>query len=323
MTNPLTTGKAVAIASNWITTTNAPHSSAYIGGSVAYANPDSPYDPASDIDCYLVLDGSPPDGKIGKITVDDVLLDVSWIAWEQLKSASGDAVLASLIHFGKVIRDDGRLGTLKESIDSSFDSEAMIQRRLESMRAKIRNGIGTPPDPTSSLPLPELVMNWLFPATLATHIPLVQNCAPLTVRKRFLAAKRVTESAVYEELLALYDFDSISQSQAQSWLNSTARLLDATAELAMESDRFWASDIQADARHIAIDGSQTLIDSGLHREALYWILATSSRCLTVRADAGTDSTEFLPAYEQMLEQLGLESGKSRWQKSQAILNWIG
>lgn len=322
MSKPHTVAKAIEIASNWIANTNAPHSAAFIGGSIAYADPESAYDSASDIDCYLIVDGEPPVGKIGKIAVDGVLLDVSWVPWHQLQSAKDDAVLASLVHFGKVVRDDGKLGAFKDAIDANFSSDESVQARLESMRSKIRNGIGNPPDHNSPLPMAEQVMNWLFPATLATHIPLVQHCAPLTVRKRFLAAKKVMSKAAYEELLALYSFDAVTREEAQKWLESTALLLDATAALAKESSRFWATDIQSDARHIAIGGSQELIDSGLHREALYWILATSSRCLTVRADADVDSAMFLPGYQQMLKDLDLDSAESRWEKSRSILKWI-
>ena len=72
----LTNGDAIEIASSWINNAELDFSAAFIGGSVAYADPDSPYDAASDVDCYLMIDGDPPDGKIGKITVDGVLLDV-------------------------------------------------------------------------------------------------------------------------------------------------------------------------------------------------------------------------------------------------------
>lgn len=319
MTDSLTVDDALAIASTWITTSNLPFSSSFIGGSVAYAAPDSLYDPASDIDCYLVTDGEAPDGKIGKITVDGVLLDVSWLPWSQLEHAESDAVMASLLHFGQVVRDDGHLGSLQERLSAEFRSPSMVAIRLESMRRKIRNGLA---GDSSHLQAPEQVMNWLFPATLATHIPLVKTCAPLTVRKRFLAAKKIMEPTDYEGLLALYEFDTVTMIQAQGWLDSIATLFDATKELAAKSSRFWATDIQAGARHIAIDGSQQLIDTGNHREALYWIIATSTRCLTVRSDADIDSSDFLPAFTEMLSVMGIETAKQRQERSAAILDWI-
>lgn len=318
MTTPRLVGDARAIASTWISESNLPCFAAFIGGSTAYAAADSIFDPMSDIDCYLVTDNDPPEGKIGKITVDGALLDVSWIAWSQLEHGRNNAVLASLLHFGHIVYDDGRLRELRASIGESFTATDAIEARLNNMRSKIRTGLTSD---SSGLPAPEQVMNWLFPATLATHIPLIQACVPLTVRKRFVAARQVMSPPVYEDLLALYGFHDISSTQAQSWLNETERLLDATVEIAAGSQRFWATDIQADAKIIAISGSQQLIDAELHREALYWIIATSARCLVARADAGADSASYLSAFNAMLSRLGLASTRERNERSLAILDW--
>lgn len=319
MTTALTNGDAIAIASAWINNSDLPFVSAFIGGSIAHTDRDSRYDPASDVDCYLVVDGDPPVGKIGKITVDGVLLDVSWIPWSALEHAESDAVMASLLNFGLVVQDDGRLASTQGRIQRGFNTPEAIAARLESMRTKIRNGLS---GDSSHLVLPEQVMNWLFPATLATHIPLISACRPLTVRKRFLAARAVMAPADYESLLALYGFDTVTESQAQAWLDATARLFDATTDIAAESDRFWASDIQADARHIAIDGSQRLIDSGVHREALYWIIATSSRCLSVMNDAEADTSAFEKPFAALVESLGIANADQRAMRTAKILEWI-
>ena len=312
---------AIEIASRWITASNLPYSAALISGSAAQASPKAPYDPASDVDCYLVVDGDPPDGKIGKATVDGVLLDVSWLPWQQLESTETNAVFASLIQFGRLVRDsDGRLVDLKERIDAGFESPDAIAARLEDMRGRIRSIAqwGT----QAQLPQPEQVMNWIFPATLATHIPLIKACAPLTVRKRFVAAKRVMGAHEYEQMLALFGFDSVTAEQAQSWLDDTATLFEHTGPLATDSDRFWASDIQEGARAISIGGSQKLIDEGFHREALYWIVATRARCLTVMHDVGADTTFYMPAFEDMTNTLGVATEEQRAIRSANILEWI-
>lgn len=320
MTRLPTNGEALAAAATWITESRLPFRAAFIGGSMAWADPDLPYDPASDIDCYLVVNGDPPDGKIGKIRVDGVLLDVSWLPWQQLVEAESHAVLASLLHFGRIVRDDtGKLTALQERISGRFTDHDRIATRLEDMRARIRNGLS---GDSSHLPEPEQAMNWLFPATLATHIPLVAACVPLTVRKRFLAARRVMEPGAYEGLLALYGFDTVTPGQAQAWLDDTATLFDHTAPLAVDSARFWASDIHAGARPIAIGGSQELVDTGFHREALYWIIATRVRCLTVLNDAGKDTGPFMNAFTSMTRALDIATPVQRAVRSEAILTWV-
>lgn len=321
MNNSFTVRDAVAIATNWIHHSDLSFRAAFIGGSAAHADPASPYDSASDIDCYLVMEGDPPNGKIGKITVDGVLLDISWMPCKQLEHAASDAVFASLIHHGKIITDtDGSLSTLKQDIDLVFDTSESIAMRLEDMRARIRP-LASPVTQAQLAP-PEQVMNWLFPATLATHIPLIKACAPLTVRKRFVAAKNVMHDDHYEELLAHYGFRDVSREQAQAWLDDTATLFDYAAPLAAESARFWASDIKTDARAISIGGSQHLIDTGLHREALYWIIATRTRCLTVMNDMEADVTPFIRAFNDMTLSLGILTAPQRTIRTRGILDWI-
>lgn len=320
MTEPLTNGDARATATLWVTESRLPFRSAFISGSLAWADPNAAYDPASDIDCYLVVDGDSPDGKIGKITVDGVLLDVSWLPWQQLEEAESHAVLASLLHFGRIVQDDdGTLTELQERISGRFADDDRIATRLDDMRSRIRGGL---PTDSSHLPEPEQVMNWLFPATLATHIPLIAACVPLTVRKRFMAARRVMAAENYEGLLRLYGFDTVSPEQAGAWLDDTATLFERTAPVAEGSKRFWASDIHASARPIAIGGSQELIDTGFHREALYWIIATSARCLTVLNDADEDIAPFMGAFRAMTGELGIATRQQRVNRSESILSWI-
>ena len=315
-----TIADAIAIATHWITTSGLPFRSAFIGGSAAHADPHLTYNPASDIDCYLVVDDDPPAGKIGKITVPGVLLDVSWLPWDQLANAESHAVLASLLRFGQVTHDqDGDLSRLQQGVIARFTSSEMVTMRLHDMRHRIYSGLAVN---SSHLSQPEQVMNWLFPATLATHMPLVAACAPLTVRKRFLAAKQVMPPTDYESLLDLYGFANAVPAEAQRWLNETRTLFDATTTVAAQSTRFWASDIHEEARAIAIGGSQHMIDSGHHREALYWIIATRVRCLTVLDDAGIDLSPFLPAFHDLTGSFQIETPVQRASRNLNIRAWV-
>ena len=51
------------------------------------------------------------------------------------------------------------------------------------------------------------------------------------------------------------------------------------AQAALSAPYPFAADLAADARPVAIDGSLELIAAGLQREAVFWIVATYSRCL--------------------------------------------
>lgn len=320
MSDSLTNRDAIAIATNWITASGLPFTSAFIGGSTAYADKKSPYDLSTDIDCYLVTDGELPTQKPGKVSVQDVLLDVSWMPWSELENAPSDAIVASLLHFGQVVKDDGRLAELQRQISRDFETPAEIHARVESIRNRIRPLAASISQ--GRISDPERVLSWLFPATLATHIPLVQAGEPLTVRKRFLAAQAVMDPDDYEELLALYGFDSPTPDQVQEWMNDTAALFDHTTSLAEESSRFWASDLSEDARVISIGGSQALIDAGFHREALFWIVATRARSLTIMSDMNVDTASFMRAFNDMTMALGIRTAPQRTIRTNGIIDWI-
>jgi hypothetical protein len=66
----------------------------------------------------------------------------------------------------------------------------------------------------------------------------------------------------------------------------------------------YAADLTPDARPVAIDGSRVLLDSGDHREAVFWIAATAARCqaaLTARAAAVAE--ERAPQFRALVADL--------------------
>ena len=90
--------------------------------------------------------------------------------------------------------------------------------------------------------------------------------------------------------------------------SQAAEVFDA-AKAVIKTPFFFASDISDLARPIAIDGSRELIERGLHREAIFWIVATSSRCRTILFhDAPAELQDrFRPGYERLLGDLGITS----------------
>lgn len=70
---------------------------------------------------------------------------------------------------------------------------------------------------------------------------------------------------------------------------------------------FFASDLSNLARLIAIDGGRELIARGDHREAVFWLVATYSRCMTVfHADAPGLRARSEPGW-RLLGDLGIVS----------------
>lgn len=63
------------------------------------------------------------------------------------------------------------------------------------------------------------------------------------------------------------------------------------------------------SRPVAIDGSQEMIESGYHREAVLWICWTHTFCQTALFNDATSDVQnqFTPGYRQLLASLGIDS----------------
>jgi len=71
----------------------------------------------------------------------------------------------------------------------------------------------------------------------------------------------------------------------------------------------FAADISELARPIAIDGSRELIERGYHREAIFWLAVTYSRCQKVLTQDGPMGLweTFGPGYRRLMADLGVSS----------------
>ena len=74
------------------------------------------------------------------------------------------------------------------------------------------------------------------------------------------------------------------------------------------------------ARPIAIDGSRQLIEAGYPREAIFWIVATYSRCQKILYHDATSEMQdrFLPGYHNLLADLGITSPADLQQRGEQI-----
>ena len=78
---------------------------------------------------------------------------------------------------------------------------------------------------------------------------------------------------------------------------------------AIRTPVFFKTDISAVSRPIAIDGTRDLIERGDHREAVFWIVATYSRCISVLHRDGPAELEqrHIPGFRRLLADLGITS----------------
>jgi len=305
---------AKAAATRWIAREAAGtqgFAGAFFHGSIVGLPDETILAATSDIDVMVVRDGPAPEVKPGKIVEDGVMLDVTDLPWEEVRSAEhvlGQYHLAGSFRYPSVIADPGgRLAPLQREVAASFTERQWVRSRCADAVERIeRNLRGV----ASAETFPDNVTSWLFGTGVTTHVLLVAGLRNPTVRKRYAAARDLLVEhgrlAEYETLLHLQGSAGLTRSQVDGHLAALGEVFDVAAA-AVTTPVFYASDISPGARSIAIDGSQELIERGDHREAVFWIVATYARCLSILGrDAPREVYQrFEPGFRALLADLGV------------------
>lgn len=266
---------------------------AFLSGSTTALPEDSELPTFSDVDVLVVVAGSATRPKLGKVPYRGVLLDITYLPWDELASVDQVArsyYLAPSFSSHQVIVDPtGHLALLRDKISSRFHHPAAVRLRYEDVISKIETRLSAL-DPTAAWH--DQVIAWMFPTSLTTQVVLVAALRNPTVRLRYLGARRVLEDhrqdSLYLTLLRQLGCIDCDRQTVQHHLDGLAITFDQAAALVATPFAF-STDITRAARQIVIDGSQALVHSNNHREAVFWIVATLARCQKILAtDAPTD-----------------------------------
>lgn len=327
-------GEAKAAAVRWVAaeaTAMPGFAGAFFHGSIVELPGDAELAATSDVDVMVVVEGPPAPVKPGKIVADGVVLDVTDVPWDEIRSAEhvlGQYHWAGSFRYPSVIADPtGRLTALNQAVAADFAKRRWVRRRCEDAVEKIRRNFRAA---AAAETFHDRVTSWLFGTGVMTHVLLVAGLRNPTVRKRYVAARDLLvgygRADDYETLLELQGSAGLSRIQVEGHLAALAEVFDIAAA-AIRTPVFFASDISERARPIAIDGSRELIARGDHREAVFWIVATYARCMSVlQRDASIEVQErFEPGFRALLGDLGIDSDSDlarRGAEVERALPWL-
>ncbi|HEV2067551.1 MAG TPA: hypothetical protein VGR08_12015, partial [Thermomicrobiales bacterium] len=251
---------------------------AFFHGSTNWLPDDAILAGASDVDVMVVLANPSPALTRGKLLYRDVMLDVSSLPSDQLRSPEmilGQYHLAGSFRAPGIILDpSGQLTDLQAAVSKGYVKRHWVYRRCEHARDKVLRNLESL---NESVPFYDQVTAWLFAAGVLTHVLLVAGLRNPTVRRRYVATRELLaeygHSDLYETLLGLLGCARMSRAHVEHHLAALAEAFDAAAAV-VTTPFFFAPDISDIARPIAIDGSRELIEHGSHREAVFWMVAT-------------------------------------------------
>ncbi len=311
---------------------------ALLHGSINWLPEETALPETSDVDVMVVLDGSTPPEKPGKLRYRGVIIDASYLPAEQIRSAEqalGAAYLAgSLRAASSIIADPGgRLRAVQAGVAKDYAKREWVVRRCEFAADRARSNLqGLDP----AAPFHDQAIAWLFGVGVTTHILLAAGLKNPTVRKRYLDARELLakygRADFYETLLEMLGCARMSRARAEQHLAALAAAFDA-ARAVVRSPFSFAADISELARPVAIDGSRELIERGDHREAVFWMAVTYSRCQKILARDRLAARDGLaaqdepagmfarhdPGYRALLADLGICTSADLQERSRQAL----
>jgi hypothetical protein len=306
--------QAKEVAREWVAaegSTIPGFSGAFCHGSINYLRDDAVIPATSDVDVMVVCSGTMPENKIGKFLYQGLLLEVSFLPHERIQSPEtvlSDYHLAGSFRVPSILMDPtGQLTELQAVVSRDFAKRRWVLRRCEHARSNALNCLKSI---DLSAPLHDQVIAWLFANGIMTHILLVAGLKNPTVRRRYLAVRELLAQYdsldFYQRLLESLGCAHLSRQSVEQHLAVVAEVFDATRSL-MKTPYQFSADLSEAGRAVAIDGSRELIKSGSHHEAIFWMVATYSRCQWVLShDASIEVQEqYTAGYRDMLRDLGI------------------
>ena len=307
---------------------------AFYHGSMNWLPDEVPLPVTSDVDVMVVFvedarqGADPPPLKLGKFSYREVILEVSYLSSDQLQSPElilGQSHLAGSFRRPGIILDpSGQLTKLQAAVSKDYAKRRWVYQRCQHARDKVLRNLQ---QLNASTPFHDQVAPWLFATGVTTHILLAAGLKNPTVRRRYVATRELlTEYGrldFYETLLELLGCARMSRMRVEDHLAALTEVFDA-AKGVLKTPFFFASDLSDMARPIAIDGSRELIERGYHREAIFWMVATYSRCQKVLYYDGPAEMQdrFSPGYRQLLAELGITSFADLQQRSQQVKGFL-
>lgn len=284
---------------------------AYTAGSTNWLPDDAELPDASDLDIMVILSERNRAGRRGKFVYHGVLLEISYLHADQFESSDqllSDYHLAPSFRTAKILFDPlGHLAPLQAAVSRDYHKRRWVRQRCHNARDKVLNHLRSI---HREAPFPDQMMACLFAAGITSHVLLVAGLRNPTVRARYVAVRELLAEyghiKFHGTLLELLGCARISRERVTQHVAALAGIFDA-ATRAIKTSFPFATDISTDARPIAIDASAELIERGYHREAMFWVGVTYSRCQKVLAqDAQADlAKSFKDGYQALVGDLGL------------------
>jgi hypothetical protein len=293
---------------------------AYTAGSSNWLCDDAELSKATDLDIMVVLaDQNQHPRSRHKFIYRDTLLEVSYLGHDLLQTPDqvlSDYHLAPSFRTTNILMDpSGHLAALLAIVCREYAKRQWVRKRCMDARDKVLRYLSAIRE---QAPLHDQVIAWLFAAGITTHILLVAGLRNPTVRTRYVEMREMLayygHLEFHETLLELLGVAQMSLDRVAQHLTTLSKIFD-RAKYVIKTPFSFATDIRENSRPVVIDGSSEMIARGYHREAMFWIAVTHSRCQKViLSDCPAEMMQTLrDSYSDLVNDLRVPSSTDvRW-----------
>lgn len=309
---------AKALAKRWVEEAGSRRDGfqgAFFAGSINWMQDEDPFPPTSDVDVKIVIDDAAalPDVNRDLIILDGVALEVVYMSSKWFQSSS--AILSdyrSACTFARpnlILDRSGYLARLQREVMENYAGHDWARRRCEQAFSELQRSLGNLKEPDA---IHDQVCAWIFTLIFLAHLFLVADLKNPTMRKCLLSVRKTLSKydllPHFQTMLRFLGCAQLGRVPVEGLFASCCESFEAAVKV-VRTPFFNTNFLRAEARPLALDGTQELIEQGKHREAVLWIAVIHSWCqkalcndapkeLRVRCD---------PYYRALLDTLGIGS----------------
>ncbi len=286
---------------------------AYLAGSILQLTAADTLPDGSDVDVVLVFE-DPAVYPHNKLEYGGILLEASALpasVFSDAETVLTTHYLAWAMAHGRILLDlSGTLLCRHREAAALWQSGKYLRARRDGFLTQLAEGAASCPQ---DAPLQDKVTAWAFGAGIATFPILTAAGKNCTVRRRFSAVRTVLdaygEMEFYARLTALLTGPTCFAAQLAPHMEALEAVFRCACASTGPSETWrFRCEIRPALFGAAIEDTRRILRSPFPQDAVFWMLATFARCMTVLwMDDAVAWRAWLPALRAFLAVLGIHS----------------
>lgn len=291
------------------------YSGAFLVGSIAHLDENSPVPHGSDIDIIIVTQNPDSQDQPGptKLIYNGLLLERAICPKEWFLDKEGllaEPNFACHFHRNNIIEDPlGILSDVHQFISRNYTKRKWVEARCLRLQERILTDSGGEGMMLGSGDLCLQTIGHGMVVSGIAQLPLIANLENPTYKKCLVRARTLLPKAEYSSLLQLLGSESLGRVEVDQLHAECLRAYGKSLEV-KKTSFFGDSDIARELRPYIVETLSEMARQNNHRESVLWVMDVHSSAVTAIQNDGTpaDKESYLTSLQDSLRLLGIGDG---------------